>query len=111
MAYAITTLEIPSSGIEIDVRVEYDYRPGCEAQTYGPAENCHPGEPAEVEITEVTGLLTGLDVMPLLISEKVMVRGYGTKRLVEQPLLASLTDEMMELGDPEEDRRSWRRAA
>jgi hypothetical protein len=25
---------------------------GCSAQTYGPAENCYPGEPMEVEIID-----------------------------------------------------------
>lgn len=35
---------------ETDVVVKYTYHPGCAAQTYGPAENCYPAEPAEVEI-------------------------------------------------------------
>ena len=35
---------------ETDIEVAYTYSPGCEAQIHGPAENCYPAEPAEVEI-------------------------------------------------------------
>lgn len=37
---------------ESEVTVEYTYSGGCEAQTYGPAENCYPAEPAEIEIVK-----------------------------------------------------------
>lgn len=33
----------------IEVRIHFIFRPGCEAQTYGPAERCYPAEPAEWE--------------------------------------------------------------
>jgi hypothetical protein len=39
-----------------DFIAEVDYRVtswGCEAQTYGPAENCYPAEPPEFEIDRI----------------------------------------------------------
>ena len=55
-----TTLTFPAgdSEIEIDVKVAYDFRPGCAAQTYGPAERCYPAEDLEIdgiELLEVGG--------------------------------------------------------
>lgn len=34
---------------EVDVEVSYAVSFGCAAQTYGPAENCYPAEPDEVD--------------------------------------------------------------
>jgi hypothetical protein len=33
----------------VEVRIHFTYSPGCEAQTSGPAERCHPAEAAEWE--------------------------------------------------------------
>lgn len=33
----------------VELRVHFTYSPGCEAQTYGPAERCYPAEAAEWE--------------------------------------------------------------
>jgi hypothetical protein len=39
-------------GLTLDV--EFDYRVGCEAKIYGPAEECYPAEDAEIEVTGIS---------------------------------------------------------
>lgn len=38
---------------ETELCIHYLYSPGCEAQTYGPAENCYPAEGPEIELDYV----------------------------------------------------------
>ena len=35
---------------ETEITVEFAIRGGCEAQVYGPAENCYPAEAPEIQI-------------------------------------------------------------
>jgi hypothetical protein len=39
--------------IEVEVEVDYDFRAGREAQTFGPPEHCYPAEADEIEITKI----------------------------------------------------------
>lgn len=61
-----TTLSVSAACVggegEFQVEVAYDVTWGCEAQTYGPPENCHPAEPDEVD---GVSLLTVDGVRPL----------------------------------------------
>jgi hypothetical protein len=113
MAVATLTLELPSSGIEIDVVVEYEYRPGCEAQTYGPAENCYPAEAAEVDIIAAHGAETGTDVLPLLRRETIVRQVLRYLPPVPVALIENVVEDLLERGDPDADHRwyGWRQAA
>jgi hypothetical protein len=51
--------DYPSEGDEIEIRITYEYTPGCPAQTYGPADNCYPAEAAEIEVIEIMNTDTG----------------------------------------------------
>ena len=47
-----TTIDYDFNGITL--KVEADVSPYVPAKTYGPAEDCHPEEGGEVDITSVT---------------------------------------------------------
>lgn len=88
-------IEIPSSGMAIDVLVEIDYTPGDPGNVFGLPENCWPEEPATIDIIKVVGKESGLCCMDLLERERVPLmfipRGWPHKT---QSLLAHLRDDM-----------------
>lgn len=89
-------LDIPSVGIEIDIKVEFEFTPGEKPQTYGPPEDCDPGTPDQIEIISVTGAESGVCCMELLRREVVPLR-YPWPGHTHETLLSKLEDEMVEV--------------
>ena len=97
--FALVTL--PSSGIEIEVKVGFTYRPGCPAQTYGEADRCYPAEASEVELYTVVGLETGLDVLEICEREHEPFRPFHYQPWPTRPLIEGLAERVLETFESE----------
>lgn len=110
-ASTTVSVTLPSSGIEVDIAVDYLYYPGSPARTCGDPLDCHDAEPAEVEILRAHGAETGIDVLALLAAETVERRHYPWQPLFREPLTTIVIEDLIDLGNPDEDTRFVRRAA
>jgi hypothetical protein len=88
-------LFIPSVGMEIDIKVEFEFTAGDPGKTWGDPENCWPPEPDRIDIISVTGLESGVCCMDVLRREVVPLR-YPWPGRTHETLLSKLTDEMAE---------------
>lgn len=84
---------------ELEFELEADFTPHVPAKTSGPPERCHPEEPAEVEVTRLTGLLMRVhgpyrDGRRELVDHRIALRPE-TSRLLLEDLLAD--DHMLAL--------------
>lgn len=110
-ASAVVSIELPSSGIEIEINVDYAYRAGHSGRTYGAPEDCFEAEAAEIEIVAAHGVETGLCVMDLLSRETVERQVYPWHPVGAVPLSETVIEDLLERGDPDADASYWRRAA
>lgn len=67
-----TTLILPSSGIEVEVEAHFQVTAWPTMDTY-----FEPGDPAEIEIEEVFGVHSDLDMSPTLAREIYSEDAYG----------------------------------
>ena len=107
-----TTLSFGTDGeadySEVDVKVAFDFSPGCAAQTYGPAERCYPAE--DPEIDGITLLEVGGKPRPWgfhwwsdshfaeLVSDKLFASERDLERMLEvaSAVEAGIEDEIAE---------------
>jgi hypothetical protein len=61
----------PEHMLKFDISIEYDADPGCEGRTYGPPEDCYPGEGASAEL--IDAYITRLEISPPKSQEYVEV--------------------------------------
>lgn len=108
-ASAVVSVELPSSGIELDVAVEYTYRAGQPGRTYGAPEDCFEAEAAEVEIVSAHGAETGICVMDLLSRETVQRQVYAWMPVSTVPLSETVVEDLLERGNPDAEQSYWSR--
>lgn len=70
-----------------EFEITFEYTPGCEAQTYGPAEKCYPAEAAQIEFIGAKAIKDdGMDLTPEQIT------GYAENWLLGDGYQAALNE-------------------